>query len=152
MPTDPALPLSGGFANPPVADESITRLADTYEETLGGLEILKERLRETGEEIARRMLVHASAVDAEESLSLGDGRVLTVSRGARYAWDKDILEGLAGPHPSDTMLSPQAESAIERQIAVKRREFDRLEPEYQSELLPALTRKPGALKITITQE
>lgn len=144
------LPLAGGKAGG-VDEEVICRLADELELTTSHLETLKKRKSELEEEIARRLHVNTASVDESAEVKLEDGRVIQVTRGARFQWDQELLEDyFGGTSYGPAYISTDVRNAVKRKWEVNRSRFEKLPSENQDEISSALTRRPGPLKVTIS--
>lgn len=74
-----------------------------------------------------------------------DGYSVTVEYGERWEWDTDILDQLFSS--SDTLPD-----YVKKRLTVDKRAYGRLPEDKQRTLLPALTRKLGAAKLTVIHE
>lgn len=80
----------------------------------------------------------------EHELEAGP-RVIRVKRAERYTWDQDLLA---------TMFEEEEElpEFVNRKLAVDKRKFDKLDDKDKEDLLPALTRKPGPVTVTVEKK
>lgn len=78
------------------------------------------------------------------------GWTITIERGERWSWDKDILEqmlklkGINDP--------AEIPAFIKRSTTVNRAKFDAQPEDVRREWIAALTRQKGATKITVTPD
>tara|TARA_R110000822_G_scaffold16704_4_gene56619 strand:+ start:403 stop:804 length:402 start_codon:yes stop_codon:yes gene_type:complete len=79
----------------------------------------------------------------EQSLTV-DNLTIHINRPERWVWDTEIIADL---YPSDGETPPH----ITQKLSVDKRKFQGLEDHEKKVLMPALTRKPGAAKITVTE-
>ena len=71
-----------------------------------------------------------------------DGTLLRISIGEKFTWDSDILEQLFA-----TKAIPDH---VRQTFGVNRKKFEALPEADRAPLLPALTRKPGTIKIEVS--
>ena len=77
-------------------------------------------------------------------MTVGNTHTITINRPERWTWDSDIIEDL---FPSDDEIPPH----VTKRMTVDKRKFQGLDENDKKILIPALTRKPGAAKITVTE-
>ena len=108
-------------------------------------------LAERKEQIDSRMAILSDKILAEfveqageQTMTVGNTHTITVNRPERWNWDSDIIEDL---FPSDSAIAPH----VNKRMTVDKRKFQGLDDKDKKSLLPALTRKPGTAKITVTE-
>ena len=108
-------------------------------------------LAERKEQIDSRMSILADKILAEfveqageQTMTVDNSITVTVNRPERWTWDSDIIEDL---FPSDGEIPAH----VTKRMTVDKRKFQGLDDDDKKILLPALTRKPGAAKITVTE-
>tara|TARA_R110000764_G_scaffold87422_3_gene168258 strand:+ start:2151 stop:2555 length:405 start_codon:yes stop_codon:yes gene_type:complete len=108
-------------------------------------------LVERKEQIESRMTVLSDKIlsefietSGEQSLAVSNKLTIHINRPERWTWDSEIIADL---YPSDGDSPPH----ITKKMSVDKRKFQGLEDEEKRILLPALTRKPGSAKISITE-
>jgi hypothetical protein len=119
-----------------------SRLADMareYAELSQQAEQLEARL-----DLLKDHMLAEFSEESGEQVMIADNLEITVNRQERWTWDNDILEDIYG---SSDDIPPH----VKRKMTVDKRRFQALDDEDKRELLPALTRKPGAAKITIKE-
>lgn len=107
-------------------------------------------LAERKEAIENRMSVLHDIILAEfveeagEQTLTANNLTVTVSRPERWTWDSELIADL---YPTDGEIPAH----VTKRMTVDKRKFQGLDDEDKRVLLPALTRKPGAAKITVTE-
>jgi hypothetical protein len=135
-----ALPLAGGAAHPAQASNGLDLLCDEYERLSDLVERESERLKAIADKIADLVHIAPDAVNETATVTLPGGVTLEVSRGERYVWEQDIIEQIITTAPH---------AVVETKYSIPKKKFEALEPAEKAVFMPALTRKPGPLKITI---
>ena len=82
--------------------------------------------------------------EAGEQTMTANNLTVTVSRPERWTWDSELIADL---YPTDGEIPAH----VTKRMTVDKRKFQGLDDEDKRVLLPALTRKPGAAKITVTE-
>jgi hypothetical protein len=117
--------------------EGLAKLAEQY----GQIAAEIERLSEKAETLKMKIEAEFPA-DAGEFDKQAGSYMVTLNRQERWTWDKEILETIFA---SSTSLP----EFVRRTYSIDKRKFKSLDDEQQRELLPALTRKGGTVKITV---
>ena len=117
--------------------EGLAKLAEEY----GQIAVQIERLTEQAETLKMKIEAEFPA-DAGEFNKQAGSYMVTLNRQERWTWDKEILESIFA---SSTTLP----EFVRRTYSIDKRKFKHLDEAQQSELLPAITRKGGPVKITV---
>mgnify|MGYP003691365459 CR=1 FL=1 len=117
--------------------EGLAKMAEEY----GRLVTQIDKLVEKAETLKTKIEVEFPA-DAGEFNKQAGSYMVTLNRQERWTWDKEILETIFS---SSTTLP----EFVRRTYSVDKRKFKSLDEGQQRELLPALTRKGGTVKISV---
>lgn len=130
-----------------IEDEILDRLADRAEALL-----YAERELAACAEAKKRLIIEIEELIPEtaEGPIKVPGWTISIERGERWTWDKDILEQLlATKGINDPADIP---SFITRSTTINRKVFDAQPEDVRKEWIIALTRKKGATKIVVTPD
>lgn len=117
--------------------EGLARLAEEYGQITREIEKLVEKA-----ETLKVKIEAEFPSDAGEFNKQAGSYMVTLNRQERWTWDKETLEAIFSS-------SPSLPDFVRRNYSIDKRKFKSLEVEQQKELLPALTRKGGPVKITV---
>lgn len=117
--------------------QGLARLAEEYGQLVNQIEKLAEKA-----EALKIKIEGEFPSDAGEFNKQAGSYMVTLNRQERWTWDKEILEAIFSS-------SPTLPDFVKRNYSIDKRKFKTLENEQQKELLPALTRKGGPVKITV---
>ena len=120
-----------------------SELSDICEE-YATLQQRAESIKNRMEVLADKILAEFAEAAGEQTLQVGNKFAVTVNRPERWMWDNDILTDL---FPTEDEIPPH----VNKRMTVDKRKFQGLDDDDKRLLLPALTRKPGAAKITVTE-
>mgnify|MGYP000170994852 CR=1 FL=1 len=138
-----ALPLLGGSAPPPVAMSAALK---SMVAALLGVEdeiaALKEAREDLCERIASEARMPTDAVGEEIRIPYDGDSDLVVAKGERWSWDQDALKEMLS-------LAEDPAEIIDTSATIKRKTYEALSESQQDHYRHALTRKSGALKISI---
>lgn len=122
-----------------VPDE-MTKICEEWRTLAERKEAIENRMSVLGDKILAEFVEEAG----EQTLPVGNKLTVTVSRPERWTWDSELIADL---FPTDGEIPAH----VTKRMTVDKRKFQGLDDEDKRVLLPALTRKPGAAKITVTE-
>ena len=115
----------------------IAKVAEEFKSVSKQIEDLEER-----RDKLKAMLEGEFSQDMGEQSKQAGSYLITLNRQERWSWDKDVL--------IEIYQSPDAmPDFIKKTFSIDRRKWKTLSDDDQTKLLPALTRKPGAVKIVV---
>lgn len=124
---------------PALTSEDLQFIADVRElrDVQEKYNVFKDKL----DRIATKVCSHIPEEIGEQIKEVGDVRVI-VTRGERFDWDQDLMAQLL----NDMDALPDH---VKKRYTVEKRRYEKLPPEDQQLLMPALTRKAGPAKIVV---
>lgn len=115
-----------------------SRLIEDYENLVSQRDELDDKIKR----IEKQIIADFPEDFGEHSRVVGN-KVLTINRQERYTWNQDLLHKI--------YQDEEIPDHVKRRLTVDKRVFQRLDPDQQAPLLPALTRNPGPVSIKITR-
>ncbi len=115
-----------------------SRMIEDYENLVSQRDELDDKIKS----IEKQIIADFPEDFGEHSRVVGN-KVLTINRQERYTWNQDLLHKI--------YQDEEIPDHVKRRLTVDKRVFQRLDPEQQAPLLPALTRNPGPVSIKITR-
>lgn len=115
-----------------------SRMIEDYENLVSQRDELDDKIKR----IEKQIIADFPEDFGEHSRVVGN-KVLTINRQERYTWNQDLLHKI--------YQDEEIPDHVKRRLTVDKRVFQRLDPEQQAPLLPALTRNPGPVSIKITR-
>ena len=115
-----------------------SRMIEDYENLVSQRDELDDKIKR----IEKQIIADFPEDFGEHSRVVGN-KVLTINRQERYTWNQDLLQKI--------YQDEEIPDHVKRRLTVDKRVFQRLDPEQQAPLLPALTRNPGPVSIKITR-
>ena len=103
-----------------------------------------ENIKARMDVLADKILAEFAEAAGEQTMAVGNSMTVTVNEPERWTWDNDILTEL---FPTEDSIPAH----VNKRMTVDKRKFQGLGDSEKKVLLPALTRKPGAAKITVTE-
>lgn len=113
--------------------------ARRYAELLAQRDVIDQEMSE----LEGEFLTQVSEEPGEHALVSGNW-VVTVKRSERWSWDSDMLEQI---YPNGE-VSPDF---VRKTTSIDKRKFQTLDEDERRVLLPALTRAPGQVKISVKE-
>lgn len=129
-----------------VAEEAEARLADAAE----ALWYIDQELETLKEQRKRRIIeIEELVPEGQEEVRAVDW-TLSVKRGERWSWDKDILEEILKQegHPTEDDYP----IFVSKSTTIKRDKFDQQPESVRKKFMPALTRKKGVTTVVVTPD
>ena len=115
-----------------------SRMIEDYENLVSQRDELDDKIKR----IEKQIIADFPEDFGEHSRVVGN-KVLTINRQERYTWNQDLLHKI--------YQDEEIPDHVKRRLTVDKRVFQRLDPEQQAPLLPALTRNPGPVSIKVTR-
>ena len=115
-----------------------SRMIEDYENLVSQRDELDDKIKR----IEKQIIADFPEDFGEHSRVVGN-KVLTINRQERYTWNQDLLHKI--------YQDEEIPDHVKRRLTVDKRVFQRLDPDQQAPLLPALTRNPGPVSIKITR-
>lgn len=115
-----------------------SRIIEDYENLVSQRDELDDKIKR----IEKQIIADFPEDFGEHSRVVGN-KVLTIHRQERYTWNQDLLHKI--------YQDEEIPDHVKRRLTVDKRVFQRLDPDQQAPLLPALTRNPGPVSIKITR-
>ena len=115
-----------------------SRMIEDYENLVSQRDELDDKIKR----IEKQIIADFPEDFGEHSRVVGN-KVLTINRQERYTWNQDLLHKI--------YQDEEIPDHVKRRLTVDKRVFQRLDPEQQAPLLPALTLNPGPVSIKVTR-
>lgn len=119
--------------------DALVSSAKEYAELDARIKELSERKAEVVANIVSAYFPSANEAPGEWKRVVGNA-VITVNRGERWTWNSKMLEEKFGIEPP---------AYVKRSYGCDKRQFEKLSPEQQNEIIDALTKNLGTLKIDV---
>ena len=120
--------------------DEFTKICDEWRTLAERKEAIENRMSVLSDKILAEFVEQSG----EQTQAVGNKLTVTVSRPERWTLDSELIADL---YPTDG----EVPAHVTKKMTVDKRKFQGLDDEDKRVLLPALTRKPGAAKITVTE-